>query len=122
MASTMGSLARLGNLIQVPSQDSASEGGASGRHRGVTPGRSQDGMGRDDSKDNTVLRSVLWGEGGVGRLAGAGSPRDLGVAPLESLGPRWGIRTLCSLTAVSFLVQAWNGGSAQTRCPSNCFC
>lgn len=30
----MGSL---GNLIQVPSQDSDSEGGASGRHRGVGP-------------------------------------------------------------------------------------
>lgn len=30
----MGSL---GNLIQVPSQDSDSEGGASGRHRGVSP-------------------------------------------------------------------------------------
>lgn len=53
----MGSL---GNLIQVPSQDSDSEGGASGRHRGVgSPQREgRDGMDSDDCGENTVSGSV----------------------------------------------------------------
>lgn len=54
----MGSL---GNLIQVPSQDSDSEGGASGRHRGVgsPPAcEGRDGIDSDDCEENTVSGSV----------------------------------------------------------------